>query len=468
MTVNLTPFNSDGGFGTTGNVVAGNVLVVGNIGPSGDASPAPSLNGFNSVSAITLSASGNVDTGNINTAGSGGNIILTGGNITGVNVVTANLFSGKELTIISNVAATSNVAAVNIVGNNTGNELPAYNPGVAIHISGNQDLPARIYLDAIGYSNTTSTNAYPAFVGRAARGTVDAPSQLLGGDIIARFAGNPYNVDGFNTFTNTRIELVAAEDQTDATRGTQIEFWNTPIGSNTIAKTAVFDSNGIRLTGTNLNLVDNNDNDLVTISNVGNITFNGSSTLSLNNGFHVNTVGTNNGDGNIVNYVGGAFVYGPALTDYTGNIGANKISATGNITTSGNFVGNGATLSNVATQFKSAWTVTAGNGDYSFQVPANDTYQLWVRGNIPNGIIVYTATVALSNTNVPVLGVQYGWNYIAGGNLILNSLPSQFVGTAGAISNAAPTVTNTDVFTFNITNNSGVSQVVNYGWTKIS
>ena len=80
MTVNLTPFNSDGGFGTTGNVVAGNVLVVGNIGPSGDASPAPSLNGFNSVSAITLSASGNVDTGNINTAGSGGNIILTGGN----------------------------------------------------------------------------------------------------------------------------------------------------------------------------------------------------------------------------------------------------------------------------------------------------------------------------------------------------------------------------------------------------
>ena len=145
-----------------------------------------------------------------------------------------------------------------------------------------------------------------------------------------------------------------------------------------------------------------------------------------------------------------------------------NISTTGNITTSGNFVGNGATLSNVATQFKSTWTVTAGTGDYSFGVPANDTYQLWVRGNIPNGIIVYTATVALSNTNVPVLGVQYGWNYIAGGNLILNSLPSQFVGTAGAISNAAPTVTNTDVFTFNITNNSGASQTVYYGWTKIS
>ena len=295
------PFNSDGGFNTTGNITGGNLI----------------------------------------TSGSGGDITLTGGNITGAGNISANLFSGKELTIISNVAATANVAAINIIGSNTGNELPAYNPGVAIHISGNQDLPARIYLDAIGYSSTTGTNAYPAFVGRAARGTVDAPSQLLGGDIIARFAGNPYNVDGFDTFTNTRIELVAAEDQTETTRGTQIEFWNTPIGSNTIARTAVFNSDGIKLTGTNLNLVDDNDNDLVTISNVGNITFNGSSTLSLNGGFYVNTVGTNAGDSNVVNYVGGAFVYGPALKDYAGNIGANTISTTGNITAN-NFVGNTA------------------------------------------------------------------------------------------------------------------------------
>ena len=274
------------------------------------------------VGAVQINAGGNLFTGSANLEFIN-NVLSVVGN------VTANVFSGKELTIISNVAATANVSAVNIIGNNSGAELAVVNTGVVIHASAPQDTPARVYVDGIGYSSTESTNAWAGFIGRSARGTLDAPSQLLAGDTITRLGGNPYNVDGFNPHTNTRIELVAAEDQTDATRGTQIEFWNTPIGSNTIAKTAVFNSDGIRLTGTNLNLVDGNDNDLVYISNVGEITFNGSSTLSLNGGFHVNTVGTNNGDSNVVNYVGGAFVYGPALKDYAGNIGANNVTITG-------------------------------------------------------------------------------------------------------------------------------------------
>ena len=143
------------------------------------------------------------------------------------------------------------------------------------------------------------------------------------------------------------------------------------------------------------------------------------------------------------------------------------ISAVGNIY-GGNFVGSGSLLTNVAVQVSGSWTVTAGTNTYSFTVPANQTYQLWMRGNIPNGIIEYIATAAVSNTNVPVLGVQYAWNYVTGGNLIINSLPAQFVGTAGGISNASPAVSNTNVFSFSITNNSGVSQTVNYGWTQIS
>ena len=302
MSIILTPFNSDGGFSTTANVTAGN----------------------------------------ISTSGSGGDITLTDGNITGANSIsatgniTSNTFNGKELNIISNVAATANVSAINIVGNDSGIELSAYNPGVAIHATGNPNFPARIYLDAIGYSDTTETNAYAAFVGRAARGTVDAPSQLLGGDIIARFAGNPYNVDGFNTFTNTRIDLVAAEDQTDATRGTQIEFWNTPNGSNAIAKLAVFNSDGVTLTGTNLNLVDGNDNQLVNISNSGNIVFNGASTLSLNNGFYVSTVSTSSSDGNLMFFNNGQITYGTSLHAYQGNLTANNFSTTGTISTASN------------------------------------------------------------------------------------------------------------------------------------
>ena len=93
---------------------------------------------------------------------------------------------------------------------------------------------------------------------------------------------------------------------------------------------------------------------------------------------------------------------------------------------------------------------------------------MWVNGNIPNGIVNWNATVTLSNTNVPAIGVQYGWYYLAGNALVLTSIPSQIVGTAGTISTSAPAVSNSNVFTFGITNNSGTSQVVNYGYVKLS
>jgi hypothetical protein len=93
---------------------------------------------------------------------------------------------------------------------------------------------------------------------------------------------------------------------------------------------------------------------------------------------------------------------------------------------------------------------------------------MWVNGNIPNGIVNWNATVTLSNSNVPVIGVQYGWYYLAGNALELTSIPSQIVGTAGSISTSAPAGSNTNTFTFGITNNSGTSQVVNYGYIKIS
>ena len=94
-------------FDNTGNLsVSGNIIMTGAIVGSG-ASPAPYLSGFDSVSAITLSASGNIVTsGNITTAGSGGDITLTGGNITGAGNISA-----------GNVSATGNITAANFIGN---------------------------------------------------------------------------------------------------------------------------------------------------------------------------------------------------------------------------------------------------------------------------------------------------------------------------------------------------------------
>jgi hypothetical protein len=92
---------------------------------------------------------------------------------------------------------------------------------------------------------------------------------------------------------------------------------------------------------------------------------------------------------------------------------------------------------------------------------------MWVNGNIPNGIVLWNATVSLSNTNVPAVGTQYGWYYVAGNALVLTSMPTQIVGTAGGISTATVVTTTSNVFTFDITNNSGTSQTINYGYTKL-
>ena len=117
-----------------------------------------------------------------------------------------------------------------------------------------------------------------------------------------------------------------------------------------------------------------------------------------------------------------------------------------------------------------SWTVVPGDNNYSLTLEINSTYNLWVLGNIPNGIIVYNATISISNSNVPVIGVQYAWNYTGAGNpILLTSIPAQIIGTAGAISTASPAVgTTTNTFVFGIQNNTAGNVTVNYGYLKIS
>jgi hypothetical protein len=113
-----------------------------------------------------------------------------------------------------------------------------------------------------------------------------------------------------------------------------------------------------------------------------------------------------------------------------------------------------------------SWTVATGSASYSFTVPGNATYVMWVRGNIANGIIVWNATATVTNSNVPVIGQQYAWNYTGGGTPIeITAIPDQFIGTANAIVSSTPLVGNTsNVFDFTINNTSGAAQTVYWGY----
>ena len=149
----------------------------------------------------------------------------------------------------------------------------------------------------------------------------------------------------------------------------------------------------------------------------------------------------------------------------TGNF-VGSLSTTGNV--AGNyFIGNGSQLTNVAGKTTGSWTLAPGTNTVSITVSPGGNYSMWVNGNIPNGIVLWNATVSTSNTNVPVVGTQYGWYYLGGNALVLTSIPNQIVGTAGGISTATVATTTSNVFTFGITNNSGTSQVVNWGYITL-
>ena len=116
-----------------------------------------------------------------------------------------------------------------------------------------------------------------------------------------------------------------------------------------------------------------------------------------------------------------------------------------------------------------SWTVTTGANTYSFTVPSDGTYVMWVKGNITNGIIIWNATLSISNSNVPAIGTQYAWNYTGGGSpILLTTLPDQIRGTANTINTDNTYVGSTsNRFDFGISNSSGSSQTIYYGYTKI-
>jgi len=126
-------------------------------------------------------------------------------------------------------------------------------------------------------------------------------------------------------------------------------------------------------------------------------------------------------------------------------------------------------VSQTAKRVEGSWTVTSGTNTYSFTVPMDGTYTMWVKGNIPNGIITWNATLSVTNSNVPAIGTQYAWNYTGGGSpILLTTIPDQIRGTAGTISTDATYAgTTSNRFDFGISNTSGASVTVYYGYTKV-
>jgi Chaperone of endosialidase len=96
---------------------------------------------------------------------------------------------------------------------------------------------------------STSFSGESAFVARNARGTAQAPSQVLTEDFLGAFAMTGYGTTGFGNGT-AGVAGIAAENFTDTAQGTALVFLSTPIGTNEALAHAVVMPDGNTAIGT--------------------------------------------------------------------------------------------------------------------------------------------------------------------------------------------------------------------------
>ena len=133
-------------------------------------------------------------------------------------------------------------SALSIIGNAAGVQQPRNFTGTMLQITGQNGISTRVSIDAFG------TGAYPLIAGRAARGTVQAPTAVKNKDILLRFSTQGY---GDNQYVQSigRITVEATQDFTNATAGTQVVIQTTPNGSNVITTSTIFNDQGIDFDG---------------------------------------------------------------------------------------------------------------------------------------------------------------------------------------------------------------------------
>ena len=257
------------------------------------------------------------------------------------------LAAGKTLGLVD-TANTANVATLSVTNGvlNIGNVVQLQAPGIAngnaniaISNTGNVTIttlpgstPLQWIFDDTGNLRCASVTEQDNLIGENNGDFFITGSQSvklnagLSGNVSLTVNESNITVTG-DIFTTGNTIIENDTNATDAASGSLQTLGGAAIAQDLYVGSNIY-SNGVTVGGSVL-VQDGSQNNIIELQTDGNIVFNGGSTLNLNGGFYVSSVSPNSGDANIVNYVGGAFVYGPALKDYAGNIGANNVTLTG-------------------------------------------------------------------------------------------------------------------------------------------
>jgi hypothetical protein len=146
--------------------------------------------------------------------------------------------------IFTPATITPTQSALNIIGSSSGNQQARNFNGTMIQVTGQDNESARISFDAFGANG--AQNSYALIAGRAARGTVDAPTELQINDVMIRITSQGWTGNGVYASSIARLNFAAAEAFTsNLAVGTYANIQLTPIGTNTIKTVVGFSGNGV-------------------------------------------------------------------------------------------------------------------------------------------------------------------------------------------------------------------------------
>jgi hypothetical protein len=129
------------------------------------------------------------------------------------------------------VTNTGNDGALNIIGSTTGEEISPGITGAMLHITGQLDVPSRVYIDGNG--------DYVSFVARRWNGNVATPTQVLANEDVFRINSTAATDAGVGNVAMAQIRTTALENQTTTAQGSSITFTVTPVGSPASARVDV-------------------------------------------------------------------------------------------------------------------------------------------------------------------------------------------------------------------------------------
>jgi len=394
----------------------GVLTIAGNINGDG-ASPAPSLNGFDTVSALTISAAGNVY-GNYFVGNVVGNLVK-GANSAGFDaygdfVLPTSVYFGTGANMA--MAVTTSATGATIAATQTGQNLifqtnsvgPVYH-NMVFDNTGNLLAPGIVSATGGVYSNTIVLAQGNIRGGNLiSSGLITATGNISGNYIL----GNGSQLTGLPaTYGNANVATFLAS-----------------YGSNSISTSGNITAGNvignINVTG---NVIGTSSN-VTLVAGIYNWTFDNTGNLTIPAGGDIllgNTQSTISAAGNITGgYIFGNIAYANGVPASYGNanlanIGANNISTTGNIS-AGNFIGNGASLTNVTVSI--AGNVVGSQANVGI-VAGSYT---WTFDNTGNLNIPATGDIILSNSQsmISAVGNINAGNVNVTGNVITPNRPA--------------------------------------------